>query len=113
MSDRFTIIQQGDGNTANQVNRSSGRLSDPVADHEAMVKFLKATAGSLAALELPTTAQAEAVRTLDAIEATHDAGPDDTSSRTRRRELAASLWRIVEGAAGSAIGAALLGLWHP
>jgi hypothetical protein len=78
-----------------------------------MVKFLKAAAGSLAALELPAAAHAEAVQTLDTIAATHDASPDDTSPRTRRRELAASVWRIVEGAAGRAIGAVLRGLWHP
>lgn len=113
MSDRFTIIQHGDGNVANQVNRSPGRLQDPVADHEAMVTFLNATAGSLPALALPPAAQAAAAETLDAIAAIEDTGPEDTASRSRRRELAASVWRVVEGAAGSALGSALLGLWHP
>jgi hypothetical protein len=112
MSDhsRFTIVQQGDGNTANQINGSVGRLHDPVADYEAMTKFVKAAAGSLAALDLPPAVHGDATRMLEAMGS--DA-VDDAPGRARRREMAAALRRIVEGAAGSALGAALLGIWHP
>jgi MoxR-like ATPase len=107
---RFTIIQQGDGNRAHQVNGPVGRLDDPVADRESMITFLDAATGSLAALELSSEARAEALRTVEKLAAEDG---DDGPARDRRRALAASLWRIVEGAAGSALGAALVGLWHP
>jgi hypothetical protein len=107
---RFTIIQQGDGNRAHQVNGPVGRLDDPVADREAMIRFIDAATGSLAALELSPQARAEALRTIEQLDAEDG---DDGSTSDRRRALAASLWRIVEGTAGSALGAALAGLWHP
>jgi hypothetical protein len=107
---RFTIIQQGDGNSANQVNGPVDRLRDLAADREAMTKFVSAAAGSLAALDLSPGARHEAVRMLGALETEEG---DDGSAHARRRELAASLWRIVEGAAGSALGSALLGIWQP
>jgi len=112
MSDhaRFTIVQHGDGNTANQINGSVGRLHDPLADYEAMTKFINAVAGSLAALDLPMAVRDDAIRVLEAIDADID---DDAPGRVRRRELAAALRRIVEGAAGSALGAGLLEIWHP
>lgn len=107
---RFTIIQQGDGNAAYQVNGSMSRVEDPVADLAAMVKFVDAAAGSLAALDLSPDTREQAVRAVAALQAEE---ADDGPARERRREVAASLWRIVEGAAGSALGAALLGIWHP
>jgi hypothetical protein len=107
---RFTIVQQGDGNTANQINGSVGHLHDPVADYEAMTKFINATAGSLAALDLPPAMHGDAKRMLEAMGA-DDA--DDAPGRARRREMAAALRRIVEGAVGSVLGAGLLGIWHP
>ena len=101
-----TIIQQGDGNTANQINGSVGRVDDPVADHEAMTKFPHAAAGSLPALEASTlVARADAMRMLEAIGADVD---DETPGRARRREMAAALRRIIEGAAGSVLAAGLL-----
>lgn len=102
---RFTIVQQGDGNVAHQVNGPAGRLDDPVADREAMARFVAAAVGALGALDLSPRVRAEALETAEALDA--------EASGERRRALAASLWRIVEGAAGSALGAALLGLWTP
>lgn len=112
MSDhsRHTVVVQGDHNTTTQINAPVGRIEDPVADLAAMTKFLKAATGSLAALDLPPTAHQEAVRALDAITAEP---ADDAPARARRRERVAALWRVLEGAAGNALGTALIGLWHP
>jgi hypothetical protein len=107
---RFTIIQQGDGNTAQQVNGPAVPLGDPVADREAMAKFIAAASGALAALDLSPEAREEAER---AVAAMGEEAADDTLAQERRRVAAAALWRVVEGAAGNALGAALLGLWHP
>jgi hypothetical protein len=98
---RFTIIQTGDGNSAYQVNGPVGSAGDL----EAMGKFIDAATGSLGALALSPARREEAARAVEALNA--EPAPD------RRRALAASLWRIVEGAAGSALGGALIGLWHP
>jgi len=107
---RFTIIQQGDGNAAYQVNGPMARGQDLVADQEAMIKFIDAAAGALAALDLSAEAREDAVRTVEAL---HAEESGEGSASEERREVAASLWRIVEGAAGSALGAALLDIWHP
>jgi hypothetical protein len=101
MSDRFTIVQHGDDNSAVQINGPVGSAGDL----EAMAKFIDASLGALAALELSPTAREQA--------AAIGAALRDEAEHGRRRELAASLWRIVEGAAGSALGGALIALWHP
>jgi hypothetical protein len=113
MSDRsrHTVVVTGNNNnTTTTINASIGRIQDPVADLEAMTKFLAAAGGSLAALDLPPAAHGEAVSALDAIAAE---SADDAPAGARRRERAAALWRILEGAAGNALGTALIGLWHP
>ena len=76
---------------------------------DAMAAFIRATAQSVAALQLSAAAREQAQQTLDEIRLAAAADPEPT----RLRGLALALRRIVEEAAGNALGAAVLGLWHP
>lgn len=105
------ITQLGDHSVGQQsisFGASQQGALDALPD-DAMAAFIRATAQSVAALQLSAAALEQAQQTLDEIRLEAAAGPEPK----RLRGLALGLRRIVEEAAGNALGAAVLGLWHP
>jgi len=90
----------------------SNTQGDPFAKlpDDAMSEFIRAVADSLDALELSRTALDNARQTLDEI---RDEAAKAQPERRRLHQLAATLRSILEEASGHALGAILLGSWHP
>jgi hypothetical protein len=105
------INQYGNENTG-QKFISGGSQGDPLdrLPDDAMSMFIKEVARSLAALELSTAGLEDARRTLDEIRGEAAKGRPE---RRRLHQLAATLRSILEEASGHALGAILLGTWHP
>lgn len=106
------IHQHGNKNVGQQFI-SSGPQGDPLdkLPADAMSEFIQAVAKSLDALELSRTGLADARRTLDEIRS--EAANGRPQQRRRLHQLAATLRSILEEASGHALGAVLLGTWHP
>lgn len=104
------INQYGNENTGQKF--ISGPRGDPLdrLPDDAMSMFIKEVARSLAALELSTAGLEDAHRTLDEIRG--EAAKSRPEHR-RLHRLAAMLRSILEEASGQALGAILLGTWHP
>src|ERR1700730_14460452 len=105
------IHQHGNKNVGQQFI-SGGPQGDPLAKlpDDPTSEFIRAVAKSLDALELSRTGLEDARRTLDEIRGEAAKGRPE---RRRLHQLAASLRSILEEAAGHALGAVLLGSWHP
>lgn len=106
------INQTGSGNIGQQFNSWEGRGADPLSNlpDDAMARFIRATAESLAVLGLSPAAYSQAGQTLEELRVEAAEG---RPAQKRLHQLASTLHRVVEEAAGSALGAAVLGLWHP
>lgn len=105
------ITQVGDGNVGQQFNQSQ-QGKDPLDSlpEDAMASFIRATAESLTVLGLSAAAYAQAERALEEIRSEAAA---KSPQRARLRQLATALRQTLEEVAGGALGAVLLGLWHP
>ena len=105
------INQTGSGNIGQQFN-SRGSEADPLSNlpDDAMARFIRATAESLAVLGLSPAAYSQAGQTLEELRVEAAEGHP---AQKRLHQLAATLHRVLEEAAGSALGAAVLSLWHP
>jgi hypothetical protein len=90
-------------------NEPQGDPLDRLPD-DAMSEFVRAVAQSLTALELSRAGLEDARRTIDEIRGEAAKGQPE---RRRLRQLAATLRNILEEASGHALGAILLGTWHP
>ena len=90
-------------------NEPQGDPLDQLPD-DAMSEFIRAVAQSLTALELSRAGFEDARRTIDEI---RDEAANGRPERRRLHQLAASLRNILEEASGHALGAILLGTWHP
>jgi hypothetical protein len=91
---------------------SNGPHGDPLdrLPDDAMSEFIRAVAQSLAALELSRAGLEDARRTIEEI---RGEAAKDRPERRRLHQLAAALRNILEEASGHALGAILLGTWHP
>jgi hypothetical protein len=106
------IGQQYGGAISQQFKSSGGQPADPLDNlpDDTMSGFIRATAQSLTVLDLSGAALQKAQQTLDEIRIE---AAERNPAHTKLRQLASALHRIVEAAAGQALGAVLLGLWHP